>query len=171
MTTKQPERPWSFTVAVADIPDDGSHFDLFADASVRDDVARFVGQRSLPRLEASFDLTRRGEAVSVRGEVRARVGQTCVITLEPIESDIHETIDLVFAPAGGDEVDSPTKRKGEPPEPLQKGAVDLGAVATEFLALGIDPYPRKPGSAFSRVESATEGEHPFAALAALKKRP
>ena len=26
--------------------------------------------------------------------------------------------------------------------------VDLGAVATEFLLLGIDPYPRKPGAVF-----------------------
>ena len=27
-------------------------------------------------------------------------------------------------------------------------AIDLGAVAAEFFALGLDPYPRKPGEAF-----------------------
>ena len=32
------------------------------------------------------------------GRVRARVGQTCVVTLEPIESEIDEPIDLIFAP-------------------------------------------------------------------------
>ena len=26
--------------------------------------------------------------------------------------------------------------------------IDLGALAAEFLALGLDPYPRKPGVAF-----------------------
>ena len=36
------------------------------------------------------------------------------------------------------------------PEPLVGGVVDLGVVATEFLALGIDPYPRKSGVEFSR---------------------
>ena len=28
----------------------------------------------------------------------ARVGQTCVVTLEPIESEIDEAVDLIFAP-------------------------------------------------------------------------
>ena len=49
------------------------------------------------------------------------------------------------------------------------GAVDLGAVATEFLLLGIDPYPRKPGAVFERPAAGRPGGHPFAALAALKK--
>jgi hypothetical protein len=60
---------------------------------------------------------------------------------------------------------------GEPPEPLENGIVDLGAVATEFLILGIDPYPRKPGAEFTPAKTRQEGEHPFAALAALKKKP
>ena len=58
----------------------------------------------------------------------------------------------------------------EPPEPLIGGEVDLGAIVTEFLMLGIDPYPRKEGAEFeppARHEDASE--HPFAALAALKK--
>jgi uncharacterized metal-binding protein YceD (DUF177 family) len=171
MTKEQPERPWTFPVTVAEIPDGGSHYDLSADASVRDGVARLAGLRSLPRLEASFDLMRRGDGVAVRGEIKARAGQTCVVTLEPIESDVHETIDLVFAlKEDGTEAGAP-RRKGEPPEPLENGAVDLGMVATEFLILGIDPYPRKPGAEFARPETRDEGQHPFAALAALKKKP
>jgi uncharacterized metal-binding protein YceD (DUF177 family) len=169
MMTKQPEKPWTFPVTVAEIPDGGGHYDLSADPAVRDAFARFAGLRTLSRLEASFDLTRRGDGVAVRGEVKARVGQTCVVTLEPIENDVHETVDLVFAAAETDEQGASAKRKGEPPEPLENGVVDLGAVAAEFLSLGIDPYPRKPGVAFSQAETATEGAHPFAALAALKK--
>jgi hypothetical protein len=49
--------------------------------------------------------------------------------------------------------------------------VDLGAIAVEFLILGIDPYPRKPGVAFEPPAAEDESEHPFAALAALKKGP
>ena len=58
----------------------------------------------------------------------------------------------------------------EPPEPLQDGKVDLGALANEFLLLGIDPYPRKPGAEFAPPAAAEAGEHPFAGLEALKKR-
>ena len=56
------------------------------------------------------------------------------------------------------------------PEPLVGGVVDLGVVATEFLALGIDPYPRKSGVEFTAPAAADDDSpHPFAALAALKK--
>ena len=48
-------------------------------------------------------------------------------------------------------------------------SVDLGAVATEFLLLGIDPYPRKPGAVFDAPATGDPAGHPFAALAALKK--
>ena len=48
--------------------------------------------------------------------------------------------------------------------------VDLGAVASEFLLLGIDPYPRKPGVKFEPPPRAGDAAaHPFAALEALKK--
>jgi hypothetical protein len=49
------------------------------------------------------------------------------------------------------------------------GTVDLGALATEFLILGLDPYPRKPGATFQPPGGASADEGPFAALAKLKK--
>ncbi len=56
----------------------------------------------------------------------------------------------------------------EPSEPLHEGRIDLGAVATEFLLLGVNPYPRKPGVEFASPASVAAEEGPFAALAALK---
>jgi len=56
----------------------------------------------------------------------------------------------------------------EPPETLVDGVVDLGVVATEFLMLAIDPYPRKPGAVFEPPQNPDAGSHPFAALAALR---
>ncbi|HEY2758922.1 MAG TPA: DUF177 domain-containing protein, partial [Pseudolabrys sp.] len=58
----------------------------------------------------------------------------------------------------------------EPPEPLMNGKVDLGALAAEFLILGIDPYPRKAGVQFAPPKAEDGGEHPFAALESLKKQ-
>jgi hypothetical protein len=111
----------------------------------------------------------------VVGRVSATVRQTCVVTLDPIESEIEESVDLTFlpgaAPATGDgsgrvalAVDGDEER-----EPLVGDAIDLGAIATEFLILGIDPYPRKPDAVFEAPPNDAAGEHPFAALAKLRE--
>ena len=172
--------PWHASVAVDDIPDSGLHVELEAPDAVLAALAPIAGVRSLTGLKAVFDLARRGEAVHVGGTVEANVGQTCVVTLEPIESRVREDIDLTFSPdvsAAADQGDGDAHSIGhmadeeEPPEPLVGGTVDLGAVAAEFLMLGIDPYPRKEGAEFAAPSSDLAGEHPFAALAALKKPP
>ena len=49
------------------------------------------------------------------------------------------------------------------------GVVDLGTLAVEFLILGLDPYPRKPGAVFQAPQETAAGEGPFSALAALQK--
>jgi uncharacterized metal-binding protein YceD (DUF177 family) len=168
-------RPWSVPVAVEDIPDTGQHIDIEAPAAVRPAVAALAGIRDLPRLSAAFDLTRLGPGVHVTGRVSARVGQICVVTLEPIESEVEEAVDLKFDPAAANVADKPAKstrkrkRDDDPPEPLAGGTVDLGALATEFLILGIDPYPRKAGAQFAPLPVEDAGEHPFAVLEVLKK--
>ena len=54
--------------------------------------------------------------------------------------------------------------------PLVGGVVDLGALATEFLILGLDPYPRKPGAVFEAPQEVKPDPGPFAALAGLKEK-
>jgi len=174
---RHPAKPWHVPVAVADVAETAEHFDLIADAATRAGVARMAGLRDLPRLEANFDVTRQGTGgLRVAGRVSATVGQTCVVTLEPIANEVEEAVDLVFVPQAaaaqpteGDAEDEPREAKWNEPEPLIDGAVDLGALATEFLILGLDPYPRKPGAVFQPPPDAKPQEGPFAALARLKK--
>jgi Large ribosomal RNA subunit accumulation protein YceD len=161
------QNPWSVPVAVEDIPETGLHVEIEAPGEARAGLAAVAGLRDLPRLSAVFDLARRGASVRVTGQVNAQVGQTCVVTLEPVESDVEEMIDMVFAASPGDYHDAGDE---EPPEPLIGGQLDLGAIATEFLLLGIDPYPRKAGAEFMPPKADDGGARPFAALEALKKR-
>jgi hypothetical protein len=56
----------------------------------------------------------------------------------------------------------------EPPDEIVNGQIDLGALTAEFLALGLDPYPRKPGVDFDYRDPADEKDSPFAALNKLK---
>jgi uncharacterized metal-binding protein YceD (DUF177 family) len=175
---KHSARPWHVPVAVENVAETGAHFNLVADAEARAGVARIAGLRDLPRLEANFDVTRQGAGgLRVAGQISATVGQTCVVTLEPIANEVDETVDLVFVPqpaaerrpAEGAAEDEPHEAKWDEPEPLIDGTVDLGALATEFLILGLDPYPRKPGAVFQPPPDAKPQEGPFAALAKLRK--
>lgn len=170
---KSPEPAWSFPVAVADIPETGRHIHIIADGGTRQAVAKAVDVAALPRLEAGFDLMRHGaDGLRLVGRVQATVVQNCVVTLDPIESAIDEVVDVLFlpkAPAAPDVVELEAVQADDPPETLQNGMVDLGAVATEFLLLGIDPYPRKPGAVFEPPSAGDPASNPFAALAALKK--
>jgi hypothetical protein len=168
--------PWRVPVALKDVPETGQHVDLVADAGVRAAVASVAGVRDLPRFAASFDVTHRGaDGLHVAGSVSAIVGQTCVVTLEPLVNEIDETVDLTFVPRPASEL-SDEETKPEPrdvkwgdPEPLVDGTVDLGALAIEFLILGLDPYPRKPGAVFEPPKDEVPDPGPFAALAKLTK--
>jgi hypothetical protein len=167
------KNPWNVPIAVDDIPESGLHIEAEAPADVRAQLVKLAHLRDLPHLSAIFDLTRRDGGVHVAGQVNARVGQTCVVTLDPLERDLNEPINLLFAPTRGAARDNDTGRKvgdEEPPEPLIEGKLDLGAIATEFLLLGIDPYPRKTGAEFAAIKPADDSAKPFAALEALKKR-
>ena len=168
--------PWRVPVAVEDIAATGQHFDLVADAGVRAAVTRVVGLRDLPRFEATFDVTPRDAGgLHVAGLVSATVGQNCVVTLEPLVNEIEETVDLVFTPQraparlNGETETEPHEAKWNDPEPLIGGIVDLGALATEFLILGLNPYPRKPGAVFEAPHDHEPEAGPFAALAKLTK--
>jgi hypothetical protein len=170
--------PWRAFVNVAQIPETGLHREIEADVTARATMADLAGLREISLARASFDLTldRRGR-VHVAGTLRARVGQTCVVTLDPVDNEIDETVDVTFAPAeqipqlAHDALVSDAEIP-DAPEPIVGGVIDLGRLATDVLLLAIDPYPRKPGAVFeSEVATADPEEHPFAALKALQLEP
>ncbi|MBO0750786.1 MAG: DUF177 domain-containing protein [Bradyrhizobiaceae bacterium] len=190
----EPAQPWHVPVRLADVPETGLHLDLVADAQVRAGLAALGDVTAMPRLEAVLDVVRHGQGLRVTGRVSATVEQNCVVTLEPVQNEVDEPIDVVFAPpaheqpahdltgeghAPGDE-DLADERfaaggvgataAGEPPEVLSAdGTADVGAIAAEFLLLGIDPYPRKPGAEFKPLAEQGAGASPFAPLAKLRK--
>ena len=85
---------------VAQIPETGLHRELEADAAERQamaEVAR-LARGALRAVLASTSTPKSGGRFHVDGQVRARIGQTCVVTLDPIENEIDEPIDLMFAP-------------------------------------------------------------------------
>lgn len=170
--------PWRVPIVVAQIPDDGLHRAFEATETARAAMAELAGLRDIMSASASFDLKpESGGRVHVVGQVRARVGQTCVVTLDPIENEIDELIDLTFAPADQipslsalvEEAAARDEEAPDPPEPIINGVIDLGRLATDALFLAVDPYPRRPDAVFELpAETIDPADHPFAALKALR---
>ncbi|MGX1164509.1 hypothetical protein AB7M16_000775 [Bradyrhizobium sp. USDA 372] len=174
--------PWRAPVIVAQIPDAGLHRELEASAAERQAMSEVAGLREILSAHASFDVVpKSGGRVQVTGLVRGRVGQTCVVTLDPIETEIEEEVDLMFAPEAearrladlieeGQDDEAPPEVV-DPPEPITGGIIDLGRLATDVLFLAIDPYPRKEGAVFEAEVTAPDPEdHPFAVLKALQDK-
>jgi uncharacterized metal-binding protein YceD (DUF177 family) len=163
---------------VAQIPDTGLHRAFEANDAVRAALADLAGLREIMSASASFDLKpKSGGRVHVTGEVRGRIEQTCVVTLDPVENEIDEVIDLMFAPseqipslsALTEEAAASDEEIPDPPEPIVNGMIDLGRLAIDALFLAIDPYPRRPDAVFEpSAEIANPADHPFAALKALQ---
>jgi uncharacterized metal-binding protein YceD (DUF177 family) len=167
------QRAWSVPIRLDEIPETGLQLDLEADEAARAAIAAAAEVNGVARLRAGFDIARNGrDGLHIVGTVSATVNQTCVVTLDPVENEIEESVDLVFVPASAAAAKVEEANIGadaaDPPEALVDGMVDLGAIATEFIVLGIDPYPRKAGVVFEPPPSADPGSHPFAALAALR---
>lgn len=142
-------------------------------------VAAAFDLPEVKRFAASMTLAwETGAAVHVTGEVHAEIVQTCVVTLEPVAQSVTEAIDLRLVPEGVAVKASSTGKTGsegnDPPETYSGDWVDLGVLAVEHFAVGIDPYPRAPGVEFqptgAELETA-EKTSPFAELARLRPPP
>jgi uncharacterized metal-binding protein YceD (DUF177 family) len=164
-------------VDVTQLPAQGRNYDVAADASERKLVAERLALLDLPKLSASYLVKPLGAgAVQVSGTLQAEVVQQCVVSLAPLPASLSAEILVTFS-RGGDGAAEGRELELSPdedtPEILVDGAVDLGEIAVEQLALQLEPYPRAPGVRFEPVSvGVTERESasvsPFAALAKLK---
>jgi hypothetical protein len=171
--------PFSYPVVAADIPAAGRRYLLQAEADERAGLAESLDIVAVHELAADVEVRPvLGGAYSVRGTVTARVEQTDVVTLDPVAQDIREDIDVTLMPAakaapsrgGTRELVDAVETEG--PDLFENGRIDLGVIVGEHLALGLDPYPRAPETAFEgHIEDDPAADpSPFAGLAALKLR-
>ena len=123
---------------------------------------------ALASLHCAFKLRRVGSTtIEAEGALRARVTETCVVTLDTFEHDVAEAFTVHFVPAGFEDDDPDPEAIDQ--IPFDGGSVDIGEAAVEQLALALDPYPRKPGAALP-PDLAAEPDGPFAVLLASRAR-
>jgi hypothetical protein len=165
-------------VRLVDVPPSGLNIrrrDLSAEDLAA--FARFIGVEAMTTLDVELHVKPyRGDGLAVSGRVRAAVVQTCIVTLEPMTNGIDEEVEATFRPEeklkahlvhdeeDGLSIDASVAAD----DPLVGGVIDTAAIAAEFLALGVDPYPRKPDSRFDAPSAGAEAS-PFAGLSKLKR--
>jgi hypothetical protein len=161
-----------------DIPESGLDVSRRATPEERAEIAKAIGLVECRKLEARYTIRSLIEGrYLMHGSISAQVVQSCVVTLEPVESDVSASVEAVFWPAE-DIVPSEAAvvevEDGLDPEPIIDDQIEAGRVIYEHLADAIDPYPRKPGVTFDWKDGKTGPEPeggPFAALGRLKNKP
>ena len=167
--------PYSHLISVADIPSHGLDLKFAPGPEICAALARHLNVPQVDDLEARLHVApERADGAHVTGEVRGRVNQISVVSLESFETAVVEPVDVRFASAETIArmiANAPEDSDIDPPDLVVDGVIDLGLLITEFLALGLDPYPRKPGEVFEPYEESVDSDapvSPFAALARLK---
>jgi uncharacterized metal-binding protein YceD (DUF177 family) len=167
---------WSQPVRLAEVGRGPQRRTLTPSEADRRRIARELNLVDLPELSAEVALAPWMDGAVLRGDWRARVVQTCGVTLDPFETPLSGSFEIHAVPQGSpaapvEEGALELDLEGpEPPDVLEEDRIDPAAYVVEHLALEIDPFPRKPGVEFVAPEPETEVS-PFAALLELKPRP
>ena len=172
----QNELPWTHEIELASVPPEGKSYELTPDEATRLRLAEVANVVSVPALKVQLEVRPiGGDGAEVAGKLEGVVRQTCVVSLDEFDNPVSENFSVDFAVDAESEAATEDEEEIEDlPDPIVDGKIDLGALATEFLILAVDPYPRKPGVEFAPLpaeEVAPEPKRsPFAGLSGLKDR-
>jgi uncharacterized metal-binding protein YceD (DUF177 family) len=165
--------------------------DITASDGERAALAKRFGFLDLPAFSARVTVDRRvGGQVIVKGRLRGRIVQACILTLDPVTQELDDAFRIVFQQDLAEERDPESgeallNAQADAPEPLTGNLLDVGEIIAEQLSLAADPYPRRPGVKLEDVlpkpgkggkggddaGKAHQRPHPFAGLAALRDKP
>lgn len=161
---------------ITEIPEDGLKVERTAPPAVRDAIAADLKLVAVDKLFARYEIraARRGRYI-VEGAIDARITQSCVVSLDPVEAVIRERFSVEFWPPeqiADDASEEQSALAAIEAEPIEGQRLHVGRVVLETLAVAIDPYPRKPGEQLeidtTAADAATAKPNPFAVLAKLK---
>jgi hypothetical protein len=173
--TASANSPVSFRVNVMRLPKKGMPVSVDAGPEQLAALAREHRLLEVKGFHAELVLSPwKRDGIAVSGRVEGDIVQECVVTLEPIEARVEQDVSAVFVPEGST-LDRPAEFSGgemvldpegpDSPESFSGTSIDVGALAEEFFALGIDPYPRKEGVETPGTADVEENSRPLGTLA------
>lgn len=171
--SNQTQKDISYVLDIRTIPADGLNIFLKANPS----ECLFLAKRyDLPAVcsisvdvNAKFD----EEIIEIKGFLKAKIKQRCVVTLDIFEQSIEESFKVFFSNnpriVADQESKSDFNPDEEPIELVQKGRIYFKELIAEQLGLYIDPFPKKTKELFTYYEEKSQKENPFSALKHLTK--
>lgn len=158
----QPVSEWSYLVDIDDIGDEPKTVKFAASKQECTDLARRLGVVSVEEAKATVTLQRAGGGmIHAMGSLQARLTQNCIATLVPVAARIEEEFEGWFGDKAGAvsfarakserdakkaHVEAEILEESVDPEPIVGGKIDIGELATQYLSLSINPYPRAEGA-------------------------
>lgn len=179
MDGKYAASEWTYRIRVDEIDKTPKSYFLSASEEDRAHIARRLNVVSVDELSATLNIVRGGVGrIEVEGQLKAKVIQECVVTLEPLEAWIEEDFDAWFADTDSTVSFVKAKkeqqsRKGhveveltpenEDPEPIVDGNIEAGELVVQYLSLAINPYPKAEGVQFERSDEDSQEKEPSSA--------
>lgn len=184
---------FSYLINADDIKEDVKTFTFSANNEEREALAKRYDVESVDALDVKAEVRRQsGFMIIVKGHYDAKLTQTCVVTLEPVQTQVSEDFEAFFTDRDDTVSFAKARHKhiqenqdpetsfldeNDDPEKVVNGKVDLGEAVAQYLSLDVPAYPHKEGVSFENVDEniqksskqdAPHRNNPFAALEALK---
>ncbi len=157
------EQEWSHFYDVEDLESKSERLTIEASEEELEDVARRLQIIAIKSAKADLVLKREqgGRVIHVSGTFTALIVQDCVVTGDPVETEIFEPLEGWFADKDKTVSFAAARREREAdkhnnlevelmeeredPEPVLNGAIDLGELVTQHISLTLPPFPHKEG--------------------------
>lgn len=167
----QPE--FSYIIKLDEIGNQESNYAIKANAKECQALAERLKIKEIKYFNVKASLIKHSShLVKVKGSFEAEVVQTSVISLEDFSSLISESFSTSFSKRFESRQVVDIDLEEDDIEILEHNQIDIGELATEYLALALPNFPRQEGEVFSYSNKEQDIENkeknPFAVLKNLK---
>lgn len=176
---------WSFPINSDDIGTKESRYNIEADENQKREIAKLYDIVSVKSLSSEIRIKREqgGRVIYVKGLLKSKIIQACIITAKPIESEINQEFEAWYADpnqavsinkarneiklkSGASEIEILDEK--DDPEAIIDGKIDIADLVMQYFSLSINPYPRSvepaPEENIKKTKPSECRKKPFEAL-------
>ena len=176
---------FSYPVKVGNVANNPLNFELSADEKECRDLAQVWNVEDVLALSAKVRITKwKRDGIRVTGHFNGHLVQNCVVSLEPVETQIEDEFVAFFVPETSRLAKKDTTTDNEiiidieaddAPDIYSGNSIDLGEIVAEYAAMAIDPYPKREGAMIEQkftepADIKDDTPSPFAALSSIKDK-
>lgn len=172
-------KEFSRIVAVERINNISAEYNIEANQKEREELSSRFSLVSMKHLKAHFVISRAEESSGylIKGKVFSEIIQSCSVTLVDVPATLEVTVEVIAckqrAIESGTEAHLLDLEEDDVECIDENGCVDIGEIASQYLSLDLDPYPRAAGLPILEGKDEPNDKpdviNPFLVLQKLKK--